>query len=386
MTSFSADQRIGLALSGGGVRAAVFHLGVLKRLAADGNLEKVSQISTVSGGSLVMGAIFSRSRGQWPSSEQFLKEIYPSIRGTLVSGDLLSIKALGIGGIFRKNIRILFSRANILAELLERRWGIDIKLSQLPRTPVWHINTTCIETGKNWRFSRGEMGDWMFGRHFSPDITVAKAVAASAAVPYVIGALKLSLPEHGWWQTDPATKAPLRPIKPSHRSVRLWDGGAYENMALEALYKPQEGLRDCDILMCSDASGPLREPSSILANLLKGQLASPRLFDISSDQIRSLRSRMLINSIRQKEFTGFLFRMGTAARTLNRSAAASGDFLSDEASAACLNYPTNLTKITEEDFDRISRHGFEVAQLTMSVYGRASADVSGTPAGTTSIP
>ena len=44
-------RRIGLALSGGGVRAATFHMGVLRRLAAEALLERISIISTVSGGS-----------------------------------------------------------------------------------------------------------------------------------------------------------------------------------------------------------------------------------------------------------------------------------------------------------------------------------------------
>jgi hypothetical protein len=50
-------REIGLALSGGGVRAAVFHLGALKRLAGEDLLEQVSTISTVSGGSLIMAAL-----------------------------------------------------------------------------------------------------------------------------------------------------------------------------------------------------------------------------------------------------------------------------------------------------------------------------------------
>lgn len=87
--------RIGLALSGGGVRAAVFHLGVLRHLAGDGRLEHITQLSTVSGGSLVAGAVFARAGGRWPSSTEFLDSVYPSVRETLVSGDLLSFKALG---------------------------------------------------------------------------------------------------------------------------------------------------------------------------------------------------------------------------------------------------------------------------------------------------
>jgi NTE family protein len=43
---------LGLALSGGGFRAAAFHLGVLKRLRELGLLQKIDVISTVSGGSI----------------------------------------------------------------------------------------------------------------------------------------------------------------------------------------------------------------------------------------------------------------------------------------------------------------------------------------------
>ena len=45
-------MKLGLALSGGGFRATVFHLGVLDRLAAENLLESVSFMSTVSGCSI----------------------------------------------------------------------------------------------------------------------------------------------------------------------------------------------------------------------------------------------------------------------------------------------------------------------------------------------
>ena len=44
-------NNIALALSGGGIRAMVFHLGVLKYLSEQNKLEEISHISTVSGGS-----------------------------------------------------------------------------------------------------------------------------------------------------------------------------------------------------------------------------------------------------------------------------------------------------------------------------------------------
>jgi len=51
------EEKIGLALSGGGFRSAAFHLGVLKRLRELGLLERIDVLSTVSGGS-ILGAIW----------------------------------------------------------------------------------------------------------------------------------------------------------------------------------------------------------------------------------------------------------------------------------------------------------------------------------------
>lgn len=372
ISSVPSQGRFGLALSGGGIRAAVFHLGALKHLAELGMLEQVTQISTVSGGSLVIGAIFSHAGGRWPSSEEYLNDVLPRLSQILTSGDLFSVRALGLTGLATENWKVFLRRANVLANLLRSRWGITLGLCDLPVSPVWHINTTCYETGKNWRFTRDSMGDWQSGRHYSPDVGLAEAMAASAAVPYAIGALRLNLPEHGWWETDPATKQPLRKKERPFTGVRLWDGGAYENMALEQLYKPMTGLQDCDILICSDASGPLGKPASIVGSLARGTLASPRLFDIASDQIRSLRSRMFLKSIRQQEIRGFLFRIGTSARQF---AAAPGemDGLSDQECARCLNYPTTLKRIEKGDFDLIVRHGREVAALIMAAYGNDPA-------------
>jgi hypothetical protein len=202
--------------------------------------------------------------------------------------------------------------------MLERVWGVSGRLGDLPDAPQWLINTTCIDTGKNWRFSKREMGDWTFGRHYAPDVPVAVAAAASAAVPYVVGAMSLPLPATGWWETDPSTGRQTRTTTPSKSWVRLWDGGAYDNMGLEALSKPGRALRSCDFLICSDASGPLRPPgSSPFAALFRGSLSSPRLFDVAGDQIRALRSRMLIADIAAGTVDGVLLRMGNSVRAVD---------------------------------------------------------------------
>src|SRR5215207_9247460 len=50
-----ADDFVGLALSGGGIRSATFALGVLETLKASGLLKKVDFVSTVSGGGYIGG-------------------------------------------------------------------------------------------------------------------------------------------------------------------------------------------------------------------------------------------------------------------------------------------------------------------------------------------
>lgn len=367
-------MRLGLALSGGGSRAAVFHLGVLLRLAEEDRLENVGQLSTVSGGSLAIAALMGASAMVWPTSSAYKASVYPALRTLLTTKDLFTWPAVGWPGAARFNLRLFTDRAGVLADLLKRQWGVKGLLAELPDKPNWWINTTCLETGKNWRFSKREMGDWQFGRHYTPPFRLAQAAAASAAGPYVIGALHLALPAEGWYQTDPATRKPLHRTQPA-RSVRLWDGGAYENLGLESLYKPQQGLIDCDFLLCSDASGPLSEATR--ANpfaIVRGHLSAPRLFDIASDQIRALRSRMLMASIMSGQVSGVIVRMGNSVRDIDiksgRSRVSSeyAQFQADSEAALALKYPTDLKALTKECFDRIARHGFEVADATLTAH------------------
>lgn len=373
MAGEGSSPHIGLSLSGGGVRASVFHLGVLRRLAVEGRLENVSVLSTVSGGSLITAAIFAHSDMRWPTSEAYLSNVYPRLRQIITTTSLFAFDAVGWTGLLRHNARLLTDRAGLLALFLNERWGVTGSLVDIPDAPTWYVNTTCLETGKNWRFSKREMGDWQFGRHYNPPFEIAEAAAASAAVPYAVGALRLNLPSEGWHRTDGATRAPLSPCKPPSSSVGLWDGGVYENLGLEAIFKPGEGLRECDFLICSDASGPLKPMErGPLRSLLKGQLWSPRLFDVASDQIRALRARIVIGDFERKLVAGVYLRMGNTVRDIDvklgreRRPADYDAYQSDEEGRLALQQPTDLNRLAEPIFDRIARHGFEVAEATFS--------------------
>ena len=381
MSNKEPSPRIGLAFSGGGSRAAVFHLGVLKRLASEGHLEHISAISSVSGGSIAAALIFAHAGMKWPTSQEYLATVYPRLRRLLTEISLFSPSLL-----LRSPTawpRAIRSRASVVSSWLQDRWGVSGRLGDLPDQPLWLINTTSIQTGKNWRFSKRWMGDYEFGIHDSPEVSIADAVAASAAVPYVLGSLRFDLPRDGWRRLDPATDTLLEPIKPRFMKVDLWDGGAYENLGLEPLWKMDRGLIHCDHLLVSDASAPVPDyRSSGLLSIFRGGLPSPRLFDIASDQIRALRSRMFVQALVKKEAVGNLFRLGGSVDVIDwragfeRSSADREHFLSSAAAGNAYRVETHLESMSETTFDLVSRNGFEVADATMTAFRSPLATAS----------
>jgi NTE family protein len=177
-------MKIGLALSGGGVRATVFHLGVLKRIAeCPERWQDISFISTVSGGSLCIALVFEKAGRRWPDAMEFLEKCLPEIRHLLTSFDLQGRYGL----ILRTQPwQFLHGRAPLIAGLIRKHWGITSDVIHMPDSPRWVICATCYETGKSWRFSKTRMGDYIANYVKSPKFSLAEAEAASAAVPGLI--------------------------------------------------------------------------------------------------------------------------------------------------------------------------------------------------------
>ena len=65
----SDGKKIGLALSGGGYRAAAYHIGALRALHKLGVLDKVDVISSVSGGSII-AACYALHDGDYENFEK----------------------------------------------------------------------------------------------------------------------------------------------------------------------------------------------------------------------------------------------------------------------------------------------------------------------------
>src|SRR6266850_1031658 len=165
-------QLIGLALSGGGFRATLFHLGTLWRLNELGYLPKLDRISSVSGGSITSGVLATRwSKLQWTNgvATNFAGEIVQPLRQ--FCGLSIDASAIAEGSI------LPWSDVSHLVEKEYRKhlFG-DLTLRDLPDKPRFIFNSTNFMTGVDFRFSKPYAGDYRIGLIERPDFAVALAV------------------------------------------------------------------------------------------------------------------------------------------------------------------------------------------------------------------
>ena len=357
-------MRVALALSGGGVRAAAFHCGVLQRLALDGLLESTTFVSTVSGGSLVVGLILCQNGHRWPRSEEFLDGVLQRVRARLTTATLQGSYAWRSVAL---PWRLARGRAHILAGQLEAQWGICGSMRDVPETPRWMVNATCYETGRNWRFSRRRMGDYITNYVLDPATPIADATAASAAVPGAIGPLAIRSADYDWHRYK--NGQPVTGSTPAKRYA-LWDGGVYDNLGVEPLFKPGGGFREgFDFLVVSDASAPLPLDDNRVKRVLMPWRRALRLMDVAMAQVRGLRARSLIAEFERSPEAGVYLRIGNTVEAVYGAVQRkppAGAKLEDADVARAERFKTTLRRLSIEEFDLLRQHGFDVANATLA--------------------
>ncbi|PKM79976.1 MAG: patatin [Firmicutes bacterium HGW-Firmicutes-14] len=358
--------KIGIALSGGGIRAAAFHLGVLGRLAIERLLENVTFLSTVSGGSLVTGLIYSISGNRWPTSDSFIKIVLPQAKYYFT---YTNIQRDATKRLLTHPWLLLQGKAKLISESLLHCWQIRGNLKDISTNPRWIINATCYESGKNWRFMPQRMGDYILNYVENPEIPIADAMAASAAYPGLIGPLVLKSKNYKWFQFD-NSKEKMELNEPKTKKIHIWDGGVYDNLGVEALFKSNgKKFRDeYNFLIVSDASKGIETTKPFLF-----YHRAFRLVNIAMDQVRSLRARNLVNHFQEKPNSGVYLKIGNSAKYILEQAGipeeqitvrSNNNLTKDDVNKA-KNLETTLQKLTEDDFYRVYRHGWEVTNLTL---------------------
>ncbi|MGE5162752.1 MAG: patatin-like phospholipase family protein [Sphingobacteriales bacterium] len=287
-SAVSIHDGIALALSGGGYRAMVFHVGALLRLNEVGLLEKVARVSSVSGGSITAGALaisWPKLRFQNGSADNLdiVVDLIRKMASTTV--DMGAV----IGGILLPGTvsdRVVAAYDEVLFK--------GKKLSDLSEeaanVPRFVFNATNVQTAALWRFSKPYMGDYRVGLIRNPDVPLAIAVAASSAFPPVLSPVTLEIE-----QPVAATEGADLSHPPYTETAVLSDGGVYDNLGLETVFKRYK------ILLVSDAGQKIAPEEQPHHDWVRHSM---RILDTVDNQVRSLRKRHLIHSYVTGENTG----------------------------------------------------------------------------------
>ena len=326
--------RVGLALSGGGFRAALYHIGVLAKLAELDALRHVRALSCVSGGSIV-GAHYYLEVQQLLQTKHdsditredyiaivqrmqadFLAGVQTNIRTRVFASLWVNLKMAfwpgysrteHVGDLYEKNI---FSRAGdrkprrVMSDLLVRPLGEPDNFTpeahnwrRATKVPMLVLNATTLNTGHNWQFTATWMGEPTAGIDSEVDANyrlrrmyydeapeayrrypLGQAVAASSCVPGIF---------------EPINLPKLYP----GIDVRLVDGGVQDNQGIGALL--DEG---CTVLLVSDASGQMesqpRPGTGIFSSLKRANsILQARVREAEYEDIAARRRSSLLRGL-----------------------------------------------------------------------------------------
>ena len=347
------DERrsgVALCLSGGGYRAALFHLGVLRRLNELGTLGHVDTISGVSGGSILAGFLAQHVK-RWPQPgeriDRFAHDLAPAFRDFT-----------------KKNIRTLWivrRPVNSAAAVqgLQRRYEKDIiqlPLSGLPDRPQYVFSATDMSFGVNWTFRREAAGSYEAGYLAPPpaDWPAATAVAASSCFPPAFEPMPLDVApddlERGKWPKGPRRDELVR-------DLRLTDGGVYDNMALEAVWK------DHAAVLVSDGGAVFNRvaPHGLISQI-------GRYMAIQGNQSGAIRKRWLISQFMTPgpgQLRGVYFGIGSNARHFHGKAAG---YAAEEVDVIA-RIRTDLDYFSDAEAGVLQNHGYLMADVGMRVHG-----------------
>ena len=335
--------KAGLALSGGGFRASLFHLGVLARLAEMDVLRSVEVLSTVSGGSIVgahyyleIQKILETKKDKIIARNDYIDAVQ-RVQDRFMTGVQQNLRTRTLASL-SSNFRMIFSkeysRSHRIGELYEgklyKRIGADGDAPAGPRTmldllvnpadhtgkkpfkpkfsnwrrrakvPVLLLNSTSLNSGHSWHFTGRWMGEPPGSIGTDIDVNeryrrlwyeqapkdehkkyrLGYAVAASACVPGLFAPLA------------------LEELYPD-RTVRLVDGGVHDNQGVGALL--DEG---CTLVLCSDASGQMGDQKDPSNSIMGVPLRSN---SILMDRVREAEYQDLRSRLDSRALQGLFF-------------------------------------------------------------------------------
>ena len=348
--------KVGLALSGGGFRASLFHIGLLAKLAELDMLRHIEVISCVSGGSIIgahyylkVRELFKRKSDAQIDRDDYVRLVKETCREFL-AGVQTNIRTR-VAAEFLTNLKMIFrpnySRTMRAGELYEKkiyarikdgeearpRWLNDLFIQPAgeekpfapkhdnwrrnAKVPILILNATSLNTGHNWQFTASWMGEppssidtaidanYRLRRMYYDDappphnnIRLGHAVAASACVPGLFEPIGLPRLYERKVAVEPgeraASQSATTPI-----TVRLVDGGVHDNQGIMSLLE-----QDCNAVIVSDASGQMDSDDNPSKGLIGVPLRSNSILmaRVREAEFRELEARRRSGVLRNMMF------------------------------------------------------------------------------------
>lgn len=346
--------KFGLALSGGGFRAALFHIGVLARLAELDVLHRVEVLSCVSGGSIIGAHYYLEVRKLLQTvsdkdiNRQHYIDIVAKVRKDFVEGLQKNVRVRVIAEL-TTNLKMIFLprytrtmrsgelyESEIFARVLDSkkddprlddrerddpRWlnglyvcpigddgtpdqNFNLKTDNWRRRakiPNLILNTTALNTGHNWQFTASWMGEPPAGidSQIDGNDRLRRLYYSDEDTPKAHRQVRLG---HAVAASAcvPGLFEPLMldELYPE-RVVRLVDGGVCDNQGVGSLLE-----QDCNVILVSDGSGQMGSENHPSNGLLGVPLRSNSILQA---RVREAQYRELSARKRAGLLQGFMF-------------------------------------------------------------------------------
>ncbi len=354
LTATKVEDTIGLCLSGGGYRAMLYHLGALKRLNDIGLLSRLAEIASVSGGSITAGVLAHA----WPR----LQFDEAGVAGNFeeeVAAPITSFARVGVD--IRAALFGLLpwrTAADGVAEAYDRHLFRGATLQDLPDSPRFTFMATNLQTGSGWRFAKDYAADFRIGRIVRPTFTLARVVAASSSFPPFLSPARFSLAGHVVEPTDGADLH--RP--PFTEGVVLTDGGVYDNLGLERIWKR------CRTVFVSNGGKTVPEIGKPTGRWI-GQVH--RTLNIVLQQAEHSRRRILFGMGNLGQRVVVYWSIDTPSSYYGWVAA---NDLADEGCRCAAAVPTRLARLSDHQITLLVRAGHENCRAALYARGYDGAD------------
>ena len=343
-------QKLGLALSGGGFRATLYHLGVVRFLRDAGALPQVTHIASVSGGSILAAHLvlnWDRYNGDDASFASAASEVVKFVRFDLRNH---IVRRLPLQFPLRLLARLpvldgrRFTSNALLERYYQRHLYGDRCLHELPEQPMLHILATSVSTGALSAFNRH--GLFIQQRDANGGQSFEHVPGQMASIPRVVGA---SSAFPGFFPPVQITAADLGVRDGQFPSEFFTDGGVYDNLGLRAFSWLKQREANFDQILVSDAGKPFQ----ILSDASLGFIGqSVRASDILWDRVWQLERENFGNQ------AGFMFLPITESVDLSEDPAA----LHPVIQAEVQSIRTDLDGFSANEINALAQHGYGVTR------------------------